>query len=162
VVVLAVLSPLATGCGSGASSSSVDPGVLTGRLIAAENSGDVESALALFTDDGLRRGVPGCDLSDCRGQDNLRASFQRGAQVYKVRLTPLAPASVNGITAEQVIEVSSTLVTAAGATRIVTTVVVTERAGRIASEQVVNNISDPQTASYVDYLKGHPLQQIAG
>ena len=55
---------------------------------------DWSITLALFTDDGLRRGVPGCDLSDCRGQDNLRASFQRGAQVYKVRLTPLAPASV--------------------------------------------------------------------
>src|SRR5258708_36474378 len=125
-MVLALLSPLAAGCGSGAGSSSVDPGVLTGRLIAAENSGDVESAVALFTEDGLRRGVPGCDLSDCRGQVNLRASFQRGAQVYKVKLTPLASVSVNGTTAEQVIEVASTLVTAAGATRIVITAVVTE------------------------------------
>lgn len=160
VLTLALLAAVA-GCGSGAASSFVDPGVLADRLTAAENRGDVEASLALFAGDGVRTGVPGCDQSDCRGTDNLRSSFQREAQVYMVKIVALAGSTVHDNVATQVFEVRDTLVTASGATRIVVTVVFTERDGRIASEQVINDVADPQTATYVQYLKDHPLQQIA-
>jgi uncharacterized protein (TIGR02246 family) len=140
--------------------SSLGPEELVRQYFAARNSGDVDRALALFTDDAVYSGGTGvCMASPCVGKE---AIGQEIARLTAASRAEIVESQISGDRVDVRIEISGgAAMRAAGVDRVVNLVTAQVRDTRIADFRVTNDQTDPQTATWLAFLRAQASGQPA-
>jgi ketosteroid isomerase-like protein len=115
----------------------------------ARNRGDVDGALAFFTDDAVFEAAT-CRPA-CVGKAAIRRDFERGVDVSRRQTVADVRASGNAVTFR--IETRTDTVRAAGVERIVANATAEFRGDKIAVLRSVQDASDPQTATFLNFQR---------
>ena len=120
-----------------------DPAALVEQYLAAISAGDVDAAVALFTDDVVLEGDV-CNLDACVGIDAARASTEQDVE-DQINLT-LASAEVIDGTVTGTVELRSPELTQFGIERLVFALTAEVRDGKIARINAELDLTDSETA----------------
>ncbi len=130
-----------------------DPATVLQRFIEARNRGDVAGALALVTDDFRFVGGPFCTQANpCIGTAAQRKELETYI-VERAHGNIVGTPQVSGTTVRARLEASGDRFSAGGVDRVVNTLTVEVRDGKLASWLAVLDASDAQTAQYLAYVR---------
>jgi ketosteroid isomerase-like protein len=164
------LVPLVLLVGSAAAASAqamepTDPLAVVQRFYAALNAEDQAAALALVADDVYVPNNKTCPPGRvCRGKAPVELDINQGIQAH-ARYTLVAP-RVTGTTVTANVERRFPNLQAPGVERLLATLTVEIRAGKIATYQNVDDATDPQTAAFYAFQRSQaaagrlPLAQV--
>ena len=139
-----------------------DPATVFQRFIDTRNHGDVAGALALVTDDIRLIGGPRCtEASPCIGKEAVRTDLH-GFIAEHAHITIVGAPQVAGTTVRARLEARNDLTRRAGIDRFINDVTVELRDSMIARTRAVSDASDPQTATYLAYVRGLQGQPAPG
>lgn len=149
VVGLAVTLFAATASAQTPTPGQVDPAALAQQQIDALNAGNLDAAMAFFTNDAVWQGSGGC-LAACVGTAAVRAEWAAFVADH-LHVTTIS-SQVSGSTVTGVREAASDYIRAAGVERIRFSFTLEVRGDKIASIRLVIDASDPQTATFLRLL----------
>jgi len=138
----------------------VDPVTLGQQWLDALNAGNLDAAMAFFTDDAVFQGSRGCLAAPCVGTAAVRAEFATFVADH-LRVTVIS-SQVSGNTVTGKVEAASDTIRAAGVERIVLSYTVEWRGDKIASNRLVLDASDAQTATLLASLAAMPSTGTGG
>jgi ketosteroid isomerase-like protein len=127
------------------------------QLLTALSRGDIDAALALFTDDAVIDSPTGvCMDKPCVGKAAIRKDLERVAADRTRRVTPLSTYSAGNVLVTR-FEARSAVIQSAGVDRIVLWGIREMRDGKIASIRCcLPDRTDAQTARFVEWEEQHP------
>ena len=127
------------------------------QLLAAWSRGDVDAALALFTDDAVIDSQSGaCTNKPCVGKAAIRKDLERLATDRTRRVTPLSTFTAGNVLVTR-FEARSAVIQGAGLDRIVLWGIREMRDGKIAAIRCcLPDRTDTQTARFVEWEEQHP------
>jgi ketosteroid isomerase-like protein len=127
------------------------------QLLAALSRGDVDAALALFTDDAVIDSPSGaCADKPCVGKAAIRKDLERLATDRTRRVTPLGTYTAGNVRVTR-FEARSAIIQSAGLDRIVLWGIREMRDGKIAAIRCcLPDRTDAQTARFVEWEEQHP------
>ena len=128
----------------------IDLAALEQQQIDALNAGNLDAAMAFFTDDAVFQGSRGCLAAPCDGTAAVRAEYATFVAGH-TRVTNISR-QVSGNTVTGVNESASDTIRAAGVERIRFSFTDEWRGDKISSRILVIDVSDAQTATYLAYL----------
>ena len=141
IVVLAVTTVLLV---TVASAQEADPAAVFGEFADAVNAGDVDAALALFTEDATWVRGGRCPPGACAGQDAIRTELEKDvADNHRIHIVGV---EVSGTTLTARIELRTDGTREAGIERAIQTYTVEFDQEKISAVQVVPDLTDPETA----------------
>ena len=142
IVVLAVTTVLLA---TVASAQEADPTAVFGEFADAVNAGDVDAALALFTEDATWVRGGRCPPGACAGQAAIRAELEKDvADNHRIDIVDV---QVTGNTLTARIELRSDGTREAeGIDRVIQTVTLEFSERKISAIEVVPDLTDPQTS----------------
>jgi ketosteroid isomerase-like protein len=118
---------------------------------AARARGDLDAALALWADDGVIDGGGGCTISPCIGKAAIRKSIERKAKAQaSFTVTATYP---SGSVVTQRGEVRHNRTRKAGIDRVIRWRIYVIRGGKIVSQSVFVDRTDPQTVRYIKWRR---------
>ena len=138
----------------------VDPVTLGQQWLDALNAGNLDAAMAFMTDDAVWEGTGGCLDAPCVGTAAVRAEFATFVADH-LRVTVIS-SQVSGNTVTGKVEAASDTIRAAGVERIVLSYTVEWRGDKIASNRLVLDASDAQTATLLASLAAMPSTGTGG
>jgi hypothetical protein len=129
----------------------VDRAAVVRQFLAARNAGDLEGALAMFTDDAVftatvRPGACGA-ATPCVGTAALRSTFQR--QISGHNASVITSITVTGSIVTGRFEGSSDGIRAAGVDRVAEVFLAEVPNDKISQWVAAEDFSDPQTAAFL-------------
>jgi len=129
------------------------------QLYAALAQGNVDAAVALFTDDAVIDTESGfCAAAPCVGKAAIRKDFERYVQDRTRRITALST-FVSGNVLVTRFEARSATITGAGVERIILWGIREMRDGKIASSRCcLPDRTDAQTARFLTWDYAHPAR----
>ncbi len=131
-----------------------DPATIFQRFIEARNRADVAGTLALVTDDIRLVGGPQCTAAaPCIGAAAFRTDLENNYIGRHAKATIVGAPQVSGTTVQARLEVRDDSFRAAGVDRVVNTLTVEVRDGKVASLLSVADANDAQTGQYLAYVR---------
>ena len=135
-----------------------DLAAIFGQFADAVNQGDVEAALALFTEDATWvRGMV-CPPGACVGQSAIRTEIER--DIANNHQLDIVDIQVSGTTLTARVEVRTDATQAAGVERIIQAFTVEFQGDKISLLRAMPDLTDPQTAAFAGSMM--PPQTGAG
>jgi|RhiMetdeSRZDD1v2_1073273.scaffolds.fasta_scaffold06423_10 ketosteroid isomerase-like protein len=127
------------------------------RLLSALSRGDIDAALALFTDDAVIDSQSGaCADKPCVGKAAIRKDLERLATDKTRRVTPLHTYTDGNVLVTR-FEARSAIIQGAGFDRIVLWGIREMRGGKIAALRCcLPERTDAQTARFLEWEEEHP------
>ncbi len=123
-----------------------DPAAVVKQLLAAENAGNLDAALAFFTDDATIQINAPNQLCPCAGQAAIRQELARRLALH--RQFTVVNSQVSGSTVSDRIEMRGDDARQAGVDRFIAVRTYTFKDGKSVSLSGVFDMSDPQTATF--------------
>lgn len=154
-----VAALLIVAAGAGAAPAQADPVTIEQQLLEALARGDVQAALALFTEDAVIDSESGlCAKAPCVGKAAIQKDFERYVADKSRRVTPLKT-YVSGDVLVTRFEARSNTIRKAGADRIILWGIREFRGEKIVSSRCcLPERTDPQTARFLEWDYAHPTQ----
>jgi hypothetical protein len=154
---LACILSLAVSAAAPAAAAEADAADIQQRLYTALAQGDVDAAVALFTDDAVIDTESGfCAAAPCVGKAAIRRDFERYVKDTSRRVTVLSNYASGNVLVTR-FEARSATITRAGAERIILWGIREMRDGRIASSRCcLPDRTDAQTARFMTWDYAHP------
>ena len=142
---------------AGGAIAQADPVAVQEQLLDALARGDVQGALALFTEDAVIDSESGlCARAPCVGKATIQKDFERYVADKSRRITPLNT-YVSGNVLVTRFEARSATIQKAGADRIILSGIRELRGDKIASSRCcLPDRTDPQTARFLVWDYAHP------
>jgi hypothetical protein len=131
----------------------VDPVSVQRQLLDADNRGDVQAALAFFTDDAAIDGLGLCTPTPCVGKDAIRRDLERGEAGHTVHLIQDATFQASGTTVSGRIPHQNDDSRAAGVDRFIVLTTSQVRSGQVARLHRELDTADPQTAKFAAFQR---------
>jgi hypothetical protein len=148
---------LILGTAAAATASAADPAAVQQQLLDALAQGNVESALALFTDDAVIDSESGfCASAPCVGKSAIQKDLQRYVADKSRRVTTLNTYVTGNVLLTR-FEARSATIQKAGVERIILWGIREMRGDKIASSRCcLPDRTDPQTARFLQWDYAHP------
>lgn len=152
--VVAVAACGGTSASVSPTTSSGDPAKIASQLWTQLDAGDAAGAAALVSPTATWQGGPGCAPAPCIGAAQIGTSF--GMRVAAHAHVLVNDLHSSGSVATFTLQVSSDRIAAAGVLRIIVNDTMTVTQGKVADVKEIFDMTDPQTAAYVQFSQTHP------
>lgn len=154
-----VAALLIVAASAGGALAQADPVTVQQQLLDALARGDVQAALALFTEDAVIDSESGlCAKAPCVGKAAIQKDFERYVADKSRRVTPLNT-YVSGNVMVTRFEARSAKIQKGGADRIILWGIREMRGDKIASSRCcLPDRTDPQTARFLEWDYAHPTR----
>jgi len=130
-----------------------DPASLAERELAAETSGDVAAALALYSDDAIVQ-YGGLCWTPCVGKAAIQKELERRVEA-KNRWT-ITGKYVSGNVAVVQTELRIGFIEPSGVDRVIVWCIYETKDNKIAVVTLVGQRTDPQTARFIEWFRSQP------
>ena len=131
----------------------MDPASLAERDLAAETSGDVAAALALYSDDAIVQ-YGGLCWTPCVGKAAIQKELERRVEA-KNRWT-ITGKYVSGNVAVVQTELRIGFIEPSGVDRVIVWCIYETKDNKIAVVTLVGQRTDPQTARFIEWFRSQP------
>jgi hypothetical protein len=134
--------------------SSGDPAKIANQLWTQLDAGDAAGATALVSPTATWQGGPGCAPAPCVGAAQIGTSF--GMRVAAHAHILVSNLRSSGSVATFTLQVASDRIAAAGVSRIIVNDTMTVSQGKVTDVKEIFDMTDAQTAAYVQFSQTHP------